>query len=301
MYPPVRKKITKVLTEGAKGKLNDYVDQKRKSYKDALIKRYKKMPQLSLGSATGTGTWTSANQPYAADAGTVFTSYRGCKTSTSVLRPHHSITGSGLKSDAKSDVPTALADLQKPANKTLFADTFVSGHVMNAAFGGLGSNPGNQTILTSGANSVHKGGWEGPVKKAQYFMTLVVKYLHAFKLNGTQAGILAGIESSWRIELSGVVAAQSWWDVMSATDRGTLTPVQEDIVKAITTKVNFTATAQDTPTEEQLEKLTLDPGGTEFRLVVQYLESFKQIMAQVATFQLEQVPNGFGKASVSSS
>lgn len=294
-----RKKITKVLTETGVRKVAEYVNQKRNDYEQALLKLYTTLPTLAKGSTATADKWKSTNAPHTIGAMNPFTSaYRGCKSSSSVLRPHHSITGSGLGTDAKPDVPKALADLQ---SDNFFEDTFISGHVMNADFGGVGLNAGNQTILTSAANSAHKSGWEAPVKKAQYFMTMVVKFLRAFKLDGTKTGIVDGIESKWRIELSGVVENGSWWDLLSAAEKGTLTPAQEEIVKSITTEVNFTAIAQDTPTTAELEQLELDKDGYEFTMVVQYLKAFEQLMAQVGNFKLRQTPNGFGKASVTSS
>lgn len=293
------KKITKVLTETGKKKLAEYVDQKRDDYEDALLKIYKTLPALAKGSTSTADKWKSVNSPHTIGKMNPFAAvYRGCESSSSVLRPHHSITGSGLGTDAKPNVPKALADLQ---GDKFFKDTFVSGHVMNADFGGVGNDPGNQTILTSAANSAHKNGWEKPVKKAQYFMTLVVKFLRAFKLDATKTSIVDGIESNWRIELSGVVEDQSWWDILSPTDQGALSAAREKIAKSITTEVNFSAIAQDTPTMAELEQLELDSSGYEFAMVVQYLEAFKQVMAQVANFKLKQTPNGFGKATVTSS
>jgi hypothetical protein len=293
------KRITKVLTETGKRKLTEYVDQKRDDYEQALLKIHTTLPAVAKGSTSSADKWKSVNRPHTIGKMNPFTAdYRGCKNSSSVLRPHHSITGSGLGTDANSRVPEALADLQ---GDKFFGDTFVSGHVMNADFGGVGDDPGNQTILTSAANSAHKNGWEKPVKKAQYFMTLVVKFLRAFQLDGTKTSVVDRIESNWRIELSGVVEDQSWWDMLSPTDQGTLSADQEDIAKSITTEVNFTAIAQDTPTMAALEQLDLDSGGYEFAMVVQYLEAFEQLMPQLGNFKLKQTPNGFGKATVTSS
>ena len=297
---PPKKKITKVLTENGVRKLADYVALQRENYEDALRKIYTAaLPDLAKGSTSRADKWKSDNSAHEIGAMNTFTDdYRGCKDSSSVLRPHHSITASGLGSDANPGVPDALADLQKDK---FFKDTFVSGHVMNADFGGVGVDPGNQTILTSAANSAHKNGWESPVKKAQYFMTLVVKFLRAFELDGTKTGIVDGIESNWRIELNGVVADQSWWDVLSSAEQGTLTTAREEIAKSITTEVNFTAVAQDTPTMANIEELELNNEGSEFAMVVKYLEAFNQLMPQVANFKLKQMPNGFGKATVTSS
>jgi hypothetical protein len=297
---PPRKKIAKVLSQYGKKVVEAYIEQKRDSYQQALIAKYSKLPKNRVKSSAGAGDkWKSTNHPHTVGAMNTFPSaYRGCKDSSSVLRPHHTITGSGLGTDAKPNVPKALADLQK-AN--FFDDTFVSGHVMNADFGGVGTDPGNQTILTSGANSVHKGGWETPVKKAQYFMTLVIRALRCFALDSTGTGVVDDIESNWRIALRGVVRDQSWWDVLSVTDRGTLTSAQAKIAKSITTEVNFTAVAHDTPKLADFTVLKLDEDRSEFGLVVKYLGSFEQMMGEVATFKLTQTPNGFEKAVVSSS
>lgn len=296
---PLKKKITKVLTETGVRKLAEYVDQKRDDYEQALLKIHTTLPVLAKGSTSSADKWKSANHPYKIGKPSAFTAvYRGCESSSSVLRPHHSITGSGMGTDANSRVPKALADLQ---DDKFFKDTFVSGHVMNADFGGLGDDPGNQTILTSAANTAHKNGWEKPVKKAQYFMTLVVKFLRAFQLDAAKTSIVDGIESNWRIELSGVVLDQSWWDLLTPLDQGTLSAAQEKVAKSITTEINFTAIAQDTPTMADLEKLDLDSGGSEFAMVVKYLGAFEQLMLQVGNFKLKQTPNGFGKATVTSS
>lgn len=294
---PPRKKIAKVLSQYGNGVINKYIDQKRDSYQQALIAKYTTLPKQVKSSAVAADSWKSTNAPHTIGAMNTFPSaYRGCKDSSSVLRPHHTITGSGLGTDAKPNVPKALADLQK---NNFFGDTFVSGHVMNADFGGVGSDAGNQTILTSAANTAHKGGWESPVKKAQYFMTLVIKALRSFALGGTGTGIVDDIESNWRIELNGVVEAQSWWDVLSVTDQGSLTPAEAKVAKSITTEVNFTAVAHDTPSMSDFTVLKLDENRSEFGLIVKYLKSFKQMMDEVADFQLKQEPNGFGKATVS--
>jgi hypothetical protein len=295
---PPRKKITKVLAEGGKGKLNDYIGQARDKYQRALLKIYTSLPVLATSSARSADKWNSSNDAYKMGPMAVFTDYRGCQSSSSVLRPHHTVTGSGLGTDAKPNVPQALADLQKDR---FFKDTFVSGHVMNADFGGPGHDPKNQTILTSAANTAHKNGWETPVKKAQYYMTLVVRSLRCFQLPGAKKAIVDDIESSWRIELTGVVEATSWWDMLTPPERVSLSAARAEIAKSITTEVNFTAIAHDTPTMADLTGLKLDPDRDEFVAAVKYLKSFNQLMPQVANFKLEQTPNGFGKASVTSS
>lgn len=293
-----KKKINKVLSGTGKKKIQAYVEKRREVYRKALLKKYPTLTKYAKGTAARADSWKATNKLHQIGAMTPFDTYRGSKSSSSTLYPHHTATASGVGTDANSRVPKALAELQ---DDNFFNDTFVSGHVMNADFGGIGSNAGNQTILTSDANSAHKNGWESPVKKAQYYMSMVVRNLRALELDGAQEKIVDKIESDWRIELNGVVSADSWWDELSKADRKKLTKPRAKIVKAISTKLNFTAVAVGMPTDTQLQELKINPDSGQFWTVVEYLENFKQMMAQVATFQLEQTPDGFDKANVKSS
>lgn len=66
-----------------------------------------------------------------------------------------------MGTDADPSLPRAIAGARKAYPKLAFK----AGHLLNADFGGAGSDPANLTILTAAGNSAHRG-FDNPVKAA---------------------------------------------------------------------------------------------------------------------------------------
>ena len=95
--------------------------------------------------------------------------YRGCKKVTATLGPKQQFGQAG--SDATGSYPKALAK----ASSTYKDQTFISGHVLNADFGGP-NLPRNTTILTSSANGQQKT-FDSNIKAARNALHLVYSTL----------------------------------------------------------------------------------------------------------------------------
>lgn len=66
-----------------------------------------------------------------------------------------------VESDADSNLPSAI----KTARRAYSAKSFKAGHLLNAQFGGSGTDSKNLTILTAAANGSHKA-FDNPLKEA---------------------------------------------------------------------------------------------------------------------------------------
>lgn len=82
----------------------------------------------------------------------------GGRCSIAVLGPNSKLE---MGSDADPNLPKGI----KRAKVKYPYEVFVSGHLLNAEFGGNGKNAKNLTILTSEANANHKN-FDNPIKKA---------------------------------------------------------------------------------------------------------------------------------------
>ncbi|WP_141316484.1 hypothetical protein [Streptomyces spinoverrucosus] len=82
----------------------------------------------------------------------------GGRHSSAILGPG---AGLGKGSDSVGDKPQAIQAIKKKYPGT----TFISGHLLNADFGGDGKDHKNLTVLTSTGNANHKK-FDEPIKKA---------------------------------------------------------------------------------------------------------------------------------------
>jgi hypothetical protein len=98
----------------------------------------------------------------------------GGKHSSATLGPGCT---SGLGSDSKADKPGAMARA-----RAAYGIAFISGHLLNADFGGDGADSANLTILTGAANSSHKA-FDSPVLKAVGALANVYKDLYALGMD----------------------------------------------------------------------------------------------------------------------
>jgi hypothetical protein len=83
----------------------------------------------------------------------------------------------GLGSDSVSDKPAAITRARE-----VYEIAFISGHLLNADFGGAGEESSNLTILTPGANGSHKS-FDSPVLKAVRELANVYKSLHVLGMD----------------------------------------------------------------------------------------------------------------------
>lgn len=105
--------------------------------------------------------------------------FAGGKKSTATLGPN---ALSGMGSDSVSNRPGGIASARRAYPSLMF----ISGHLLNAEFGGDGNDSTNVTILTSGANGRHKG-FDNPIKRAvenlyAFYSTLSLAYVDIKKV-----------------------------------------------------------------------------------------------------------------------
>jgi hypothetical protein len=117
--------------------------------------------------------------------------YRGCAQVTITLGPLQDFSNSGTNSSGA--FPLAKADAQV----TYYQQTFISGHVLNADFGGPDA-PKNMTILTSSANSQQKT-FDSNVKKARN--TIYSIYMDLAALGPKSTNFLAALGYGIELDL----------------------------------------------------------------------------------------------------
>lgn len=224
------------------------------------------------GSATGFKLSSRVNTSFAEVK-------RGCKSAEVKLHPHTDVYSEMGGSDAITSVPQALVDI-----KAFFpGEKFISGHVLNAEFGGVGSNPANQTVLTSGANSQHH--FDEHVKSAWIYMTRAWEEMYRFAGDATTKSYMKDLRESWAIHIQATVDDSSWYAAFKA-DPAITTPYPLDCV---TTQVTFTAAEVNGPTEKDIaDELKIDPD--KLGDVARYLSAFREHMSQATKFVVKQAP-----------
>jgi len=255
-------------------------------YETALKAALKKLADKTLSSGVG-GKRGNASGNRASNYGnTPFSKRRGCQTARVRLHPHgdsYSVELGG--SDAQSTIPAAIVDI-----KGLFpGESFISGHVINAEFGGQGADPGNQTILTTGANSQHH--FDESVKSAWQKMTKAWEEMYRFAIDSAGRKYMDELRGKWAIEITGTVDANSWYDHYK-TDVSLKTHpnmTKSDPLNCVTTQVVFTAKEVNAPTKEEMAKnLKIDDQKTD--QLARDLSEFRQFMIQAQRFELNQPP-----------
>jgi hypothetical protein len=255
-------------------------------YELALKVALKKLVDKTLSSGVGGKRGNATGYRSSHYGNTPFSKRRGCQTAKVWLHPHgdsYSVELGG--SDAQSNIPDAIVDI-----KGLFpSESFISGHVINAEFGGKGTDPGNQTILTSGANSQHH--FDESVKSAWRKMTKAWEEMYRFAQDSAGTTYMDDLRDNWAIEIMGAVAADSWYDHYK-NDASLATHsnmAKSDPLDCVTTQVVFTATEVNAPTVAEIAKnLKIDDLKTD--QLARDLSEFRQLMLQAQRFEVNQAP-----------
>jgi len=269
--------------------LNAKGQKAAKAYAKVFLAQYalavsgvaKKLLVRGVGStaskATGTKFTGKVRNPFPGNKN------RGCMRAEVKIHPHEDVKNEMGGTDADPNVPAAL-----PVAKPLFpGEVFISGHIINAEFGGEGNDPGNQTILTSGANSQHH--FDEHVKAAWYQMTKAWEELSRFAVNSTGNAYMTKLQKDWAIHVVGVVDNESWYDKYMTDPVLKLDPT----VKAkypldcISTKVVMTATELNPPSEADIAtNLKIEPAKTD--QLGRHISAFREHMSQAAQFVVTQ-------------
>ena len=264
--------MPKVLNSAGKKAAKAYAVTFLANYDAALLALAVKMLVKGVGSKTGTATGMRLtglkNSPFAEER-------RGCKTAEVKLHPHKDVYTEMGGTDALPNVPQALVDI-----KTLFpGEKFISGHVLNAEFGGDGSNHANQTVLTSGANSQHH--FDEHVKSAWIYMTRAWEEMYRFAQDATAKTYMEDLQKDWAIHIEATVDDNSWYPALKAAVTNSYP------LDCVTTRVEFTATEVNGPTEEDIaDALKIDPAKMDD--LARYLSAFREHMSQATKFVVKQ-------------
>jgi len=221
---------------------------------------------------------------------------RGCKRAEVKIHPHEDVKNEMGGTDADPKIPAAL-----PVAGPIFpGEIFISGHVINAEFGGLGNDPGNQTILTSGANSQHH--FDEHVKAAWWQMTKAWEELSRFAIDSTGDTYMTDLQKNWAIHVVGVVDDSSWYDkyISDPLLKTDATVTKKYPLDCISTKVVFTAKESNAPTVDDIAKnLKIDHTRTD--QLGRYISAFREHMSQAAQFVVTQAapPTLAGRSTVS--
>jgi hypothetical protein len=126
--------------------------------------------------------------------------YAGCAQVTITLGPLQDFSNSGTNSSG------AFPRAKAKAETKYYRQTFVSGHVLNADFGGPDASK-NMTILTSSANSQQKT-FDSNVKKARNIIYSV--YMDLAALGPKNTNFLAGLGYGIKLDLQVGSAGGEW-------------------------------------------------------------------------------------------
>jgi hypothetical protein len=220
---------------------------------------------------------------------------RGCMRAEVKIHPHEDVKSEMGGTDADPNVPAAL-----PVAKPIFpGEVFISGHIINAEFGGAGDDPGNQTILVSGANSQHH--FDEHVKAAWYQMTKAWEELSRFATGSKGQAYMEDLQKNWAIHVVGVVDASSWYDkyISDPVLKSNATVKKKYPLDCISTKVVFTAKELNGPTEDDIAKnLKIDDTRTD--QLARHLSTFREHLSQASQFVVTQAapPTLAGRSSV---
>jgi len=216
---------------------------------------------------------------------------RGCQTATIWIHPHIDWKDVELGgSKTLSNVPQALT-----AIGTVFpGERFISGHMINADFGGDHTNPGNQTVLTHAANSQHD--FDDAVKAAAKKMAVAVYEMYRASNSPDAETYLDGLYDDWVIKVDVTVDDESWYDVYVAdavlkNDPNVKT--HQYPLNAVATRIVFTAEGVNTPDADDIAKNLLIPSN-KMGPIATTLAEFNQFMDEASSFELNQAaPPGF--------
>ncbi len=231
---------------------------------------------------------------YDTPSGTKYDDKRGCATAHGCIRPHPDWKNLNVKSAPDPACPSGLPDV-----KLIFPNEgFISGHMINEAFGGNGKVPTNQVILTDTANGQHR--FDEDLKSAAADMGMAVHYmsLHSQDTENLDDN-LKNICGSWGIEIDVVVDADTWWsrkfhDAGTFSGNATWQTINSNLdqgypVNCVPVKITSTAKEVNRPTDDYL-KNTLMLGEDDYATVVQYFKRLDTWLQPLSSFELIQNP-----------
>ena len=170
----------------AKAKLGTEVAEKVLSARSTRLRRQSSTDAFGTLEYLSPPEYTLFDQPDGATSATA----RGCKTATVTLGPLAGFTDVNSGTDAEAVWPSAIEDVRAKIQ----GYTWISGHVINADFGGFGGSDENMTCLTSSANSQQKA-FDSNVKHARTYLHQVYTALReAGKKSDFFSGFGYGIE-----------------------------------------------------------------------------------------------------------
>ncbi|MEU6284971.1 hypothetical protein [Streptomyces sp. NPDC047028] len=204
--------------------------------KPATKKKVKKMAETAIASRRSQRA--KAGKSFAqliennapAAGGEAFGGPRGCKRAYVSLKAHPLSSG-GLGSDADANLPSCIKTV-----RAHYGGTWVSGHVINADFGGNGKKNFNQTCLTSGANRDHT--FDEATKLAWKGLTATVEAM--FKEASTPDAVkyVEKKATKWLIRVEGRVSEDAW--------------AEDGPGRYVADSVTYTAVQEGTPTLPEL-------------------------------------------------
>lgn len=205
---------------------------------------------------------------------------RGCKTATVNLHPHPDWWDRQLRESETTNLPRALVDVKRKRYFT--SEEFISGHVINATFGGDFERYENQTVLTHTANGQHF--FDQTVKKAVEQMSRAC-YQMAF-VCGTDTARLAEICDAWWITINATVNDRSWYDAAGDEMKKAFAAKQGYPLNAIATTIVFSATSTGKPDHETIAGMRISEN--KVHDIARSIRSFDHYMEAVKSWTLTQ-------------
>jgi hypothetical protein len=187
---------------------------------------------------------------------------RGCKSGSATLRAR--VSEDSLGSDADETLPSCIADVKKA-----YGDNWVSGHVINADFGGDGQKASNQTCLTTTTNRDHM--FDDTVKRAWARLSNVFREIYTYVTTQEAGDYLSDLAQNWALQVEATVRDASW---------GARYPDS-----CITTGVDFTVTVVGSPT---LTDLTTHFGASRAERLLARADAVGTEIAAVAAHPVNQ-------------
>lgn len=221
----------------------------------------------------------------------------GCSTATVTLHPHPDWKALQLKSSKTlPNVPQALYDLRRA--KIFPNEQFISGHMINANFGGDHTDPGNQTVLTTAANGQHD--FDEAIKEALIRMGDAIWGMCKTSQAEDADDYLNELYEKWTIKIDVEVGSDTWFDTYNADanlKNDATVQANKYPLNAIATEIVFTAKADGTPTADDIAtKLQIHKG--KIGPIANAIAEFKGYMNEAARFELRQpAPTGLDRRS----
>lgn len=272
--------LSKAGAAQAKKDAQDFLKQYKDSLKNLAVKVIRGVPKRESAALA----YFKGKAKTSGYATTAFDAKRGCKTATVRLHPHPDWKDVELGgSKTLPNLPPALGDI-----KPYFpGERFISGHMINADFGGDHTKAANQTVLTHAANSQHD--FDDAIKSAAKVMGRAC-YEMGRESNATGVGIyLDKLYAEWAIKINVTVGATSWADdgVLQNDPIVKALPPGKYPLSAVSTQIVFEAKAENTPDTDAIAK-NLQIPNEKMSAIAKAISEFKQYMNEAARFELNQ-------------